>query len=400
MRQFLIGIVVTGVTVVAMLGIVEIALRVAPSLIGIAILERFEPGLRSEIVARLGMSTRNDTLVIASEQRLDRGPDINLGLPNRRYVRAVDEVDAAAGAVDHYETDALGFCNPPGVAEARPVDVLTVGGSIPNCAAVTGENNFTAWLGRELQAASYNMAVPGVGPYEYVEVLRRFGLALKPRVVVMAISEGDDLDDVLSHRKFMARAGKPRRKRSSGGLFSISYALAFFKGGIELAVRTIKDSGGPDFRYEVKVRGGTVPLNVANNDASELEVARLVDAGKVAADVYAESLGTFAALAREGGFRPLVVMVPSAYTTYLPTIKYSDGAIAPVMERFAVTQRRWLEKTATDAGMAYFDATPYMQKAAADRPLLYFPSNIHLTPEGHKALAEAVAPAVRALLAQ
>jgi len=405
MREIIIRTITVVVTVLIMLLLVEGALRLMPSLIGIAVLERFEPTLRGEVADRLGMATRKERVVISTEMRSDGGPDLELYFPNRRYIRRIDSADMAAGGVDYFEADSLGFCNPPGIAEQRPIHVLTVGGSIPNCAAVAKENNFTVWLGRELQATSYNMAQPGVGPYEYLEILRRFSAPLNPSVVVMAISEGDDLVDIRRHHEFKALAAKPqkkkkKKKKNGGGLFSVSYALAFFKGGIELAARQLKSSSEPEFRYGVTVEGKRVALNINNSDNNELEVARLVSDGAVKPDIYAEAVSQFAALARERGFRPLIVMVPSAYTAYRSTIVYSDPTVAPIMQRAADIQRDWLAKTAADLGVAYFDAADYMQKAAATRPLLYFPSNVHLTPEGHKALAEAVAPAVRALLGQ
>lgn len=207
------------------------------------------------------MATRNDGVLISTEMRSEGGPDLDLPLPNRRTIRQVDSADLAAGGVDYFESDSLGFCNPPGVAEQRPIPVLAIGGSIPNCAAVAKENNFTVWLGRELQATSYNMAAPGVGPYDYLEILRRFGAPLNPAVVIMAISQNDELVDIRKYHAF---------------------------------------------------------------------------------------------LARERGFGPLVVMVPSAHTDYARTITYSDPAICAIIPRAAETNSKSLAKTAADLGVAAF----------------------------------------------
>lgn len=401
MREWVVRTVTVLITVVVMLLAVEGILRAMPSLIDIAVLERFEPKLRGEIAGRLGLATRNDGMLISTEMRSDGGPDLVLPLPNRRYVKRVDGADLAAGGIDYVESDSLGFCNPPGIAEKRPIQVLTIAGSIPNCTAVANQDNFTVWLGREVQASSYNMAVPGVGPYDYLEVLRRFGAPLNPAVVVMAISQNDDLVDIRKYHAFKEQAANPekkRKKKKAGGVFSISYALAFLKGGIELAVRKLKSSSEPDFRYSAVVQGKQVALNVNNEDTNELEIARHVNDGKVKPDIYVDVVTQFANLAREHGFRPLVVLVPSAHTAYARTIAFSDPSLAPIIKSAAETNGKWLAKTAADLGVAYFDASDAMQKAALTRPLLYFPSNVHLTPEGHRALAEAVAPAVRTLL--
>ncbi len=401
MREALVRLVTVLVTALLMLGVVEIALRVSPSLIGVAILERFHPSLRTEIAGRLGLSTEADRYVLRSAERSDGGPDIFMHLPNRRYVTAVDEADMEAGGVVALETDSYGFCNPPGVVDRRPMQVLTIGGSIPNCAIVSAEDNFTNRLGEIAGVNSYNLAVPGVGPYEYLETMRKFGGKLDPQIVIMAISEGNDLRDIERFRRFKERQAKPRKsKEKLGGPFAVSYALAFFKGGIELAVKAFKSGGDPNFRYAADVKGVSTALNVRNGDTDELRLARRVAEGAVSVSIYEESTAAFAALARQMGFKPLVVMVPAAYTVYEPSIRYEDASLAPIMKRYSDAQRDWFAQNAERLGVAYFDATAYMQAAAKQRGLLYFPSNVHLTPEGHKALAEAVAPAVKALLAQ
>jgi lysophospholipase L1-like esterase len=46
------------------------------------------------------------------------------------------------------------------------------------------------------------------------------------------------------------------------------------------------------------------------------------------------------------------------------------------------------------------NATSALQAKGAETPLLYFPSDMHLTAAGHRALAEAVQGEVRAALDQ
>lgn len=401
MREALIRTIVTVVTILVMLGVVEAFLRVSPAMIGIPILERFPPSLRGEVAGRLGLSTEADRYVMRSDERGDGGPDIYLHHPNRRYMTAVDEDDLEVGGVPYLDTDSYGFCNPPEIVDRRPIHVLTIGGSIPNCATIRAEDNYTNRLGQILQVNSYNLAVPGVGPYEYLETMRRFGGKLAPQVVVMAISEGNDLRDIERFHAFKENQTSRKKKSETDGLFGVSYALAFFKGGIEVAVKAVKaERDNDDFRYTGTVQGAPVAMNTRNGDIDELRLARRVADGEVSAALYEESTAAFAALARSMGFIPLVVLVPGAYTAYAPSIAYDDPANTAIMKRYSDAQRQWFAENAPKLGLNYFDATAYMQGAAKTRPLLYFPSNVHLTPEGHRALAEAVAPAVRALLPQ
>ncbi|MGE0151105.1 MAG: SGNH/GDSL hydrolase family protein [Reyranellaceae bacterium] len=398
MREIAIRVATVAVTVLVMLLLAEGMLRLMPSLIGVAVLERFHPSLRTEIAGRLGLATQADRLIVASAERADKGPDLALHFPNRRYVRPVDQPDAEIGGVEHFDTDSLGFCNPPGLAERRPIHVASIGGSIPNCTAVVAADNYTARLGEMLGINAYNLAVPGVGPYEYLETLRRFGGGLAPKIVVMTIAESNDLRDIERFHRFKARDGRPRKDAGAGGLFAASYALAFLKGGVEVAIRSLRDSGGANFRYSVTVQGRRVPLNVNNGDVDELKLAQQIEQGRISPRLYEDSVAAFAALSRQMGFVPLVVLVPAAYTTYAETIEYEDAAITAAMRRYSDVQRQWFADNSARLGVRYFDATARMRELARERPLLFFPSNVHLTAEGHKALAEAVAPAVRELL--
>lgn len=397
MREILVRTIVVAVTIVLMLGMIEVALRVSPSLIGIAILDRFPPELGRKVATELGLSTQSNRRLITSQERTDKGPNFYTYTPNQSYLNAVDAADQAYGATDTLTTDSLAFCNPPELAKSARIDIVVIAGSLPNCAGTTAEQNFNIPLGQITGLTAYNMAVPRVGPNEYVEVLRKFGLPMKPRIVLMAISEGNDLRDIDRFNDFVAgkRDDEDEDEARSGGIFAASYALAFLKGGLELAWRQIKrEFIEPDFRYAVRAGSRRVPLNVANADLSELTYAKRMAAGRISADLYAPPLREFVRLAGEAGFVPMVVLVPAAYSAYAETVEFSDPSIAQVMNAYSEAQRDWFKANAAALGFRYVDATPAMREAARTRPLLYFPSNVHLTAEGHRVLAEAVAPEI------
>lgn len=403
MRETLVRTIMVMVTSVLMLGIVEVALRMEPSLIGIAILERFPPGLARDIATERGFSTKANRRMVASADRHDKGPSFFTYGPNQSYFSPVDEADKEAGAIDLLKTDALGFCNPPGLAAAGKIDVLVLAGSLPNCAGTTAEQNFNVPLAAMTGLSAYNMAVPQVGPMEYLEVLRRFGLQMKPRIVLMAISEGNDLRDVHRFEEYVAgrRDDSFRSEAEAGWLLESSYALSFLYSGFDLVRRDFKRSFiDPDFRYTVVIGGGRrVAMNIANADLSELAYARRLSERRVSADLFARPMREFVALARQHDFVPLVTLVPAAYSAYADTIQYADPSIATVMRQYSDVQRAWFRDNAASLGYAFVDATPAMREAATVGPVLFFPANVHLTADGHRVLAEAVAPAVRSLSA-
>jgi hypothetical protein len=398
MRQFMVKCVAVAISLLVALVLVEGVLRAAPSLIGLTILNRFHPDLRSTIAKEIGLETGDDFVLVTSAERSDKGPDFYLMKPNGVYWKPVDSIDKAYGAIEEVTTDERGFCNPARVAGLKTADVATLAGSIPTCSYISGEEIFSSYLGTESALASYNLAVRGVGPYEFIEVLKRYVDDLKPKLVILAISEGNDLRDCQRYIDHVS-GKKVRDRQPLGGPFAWSYALAFIKGGIEVAVATVKEQFEPDFRYTVVTRGQTIPMNVANSDTDELTLARAVESGEKSPELYRPPLEEFVRTARDHNFIPLVIIVPNAYTIYDRSITYDDPSVAPLIRGYSAAQRNWLAQNAASIGYQFFDPTDALQEQAATRPLLYFPSNVHPTAEGQKALAEIVAPTVKALLA-
>ncbi len=397
MRQTLVKVTGVALFAVLLLGIPELVLRLFPSLIAVSVIDRMHPDLRSEIASRLDLPVGSDYQIIPSAERLDQGPDLYLTKPNRPYFRPVDPIDAKAGARDTMHTDARGFCNPERIENLPRYDIATLGGSVPNCASVGGDEVFSTRLGDLLGVGSYNLTVYAVGPYEYNEIIARYYDELKPRVVIFAIAEANDLRD--SQRYLDHRAGKVRdRKGKLGGPFRVSYALAFVKASVEALAKRISAATRPDFRYSVEAVGTRVGMNVTNGDSDELQAAKDMLDGKLSPDLYAAPLESFVGLAKAKGFRPVVLTVPAAYTVYQSSVIFEDPGIGGVMANYSETQRRWLAENAARIGYEYLDPTDFLQERAADGPLLYFPSDVHLTAAGHDALAQAVAHSVRSEL--
>ena len=398
LRLILSNVAVFAVALLVALIIGEIVLRISPSLMSPAVIDRFHPTIREEVSARIGLTTKSDRVVVQSAERADGGPALYLYKPSRDYSFPLDEADIDVGGDDVWATDSRGFCNIAG-ADARPhADIVSIGGSITFCTAVPAEETYGADLERLTGEPVYSLDLPGIGPYEYLEVLRRSGLELTPRIVLLNISEGNDLRDVERYFAFIeGNAPEFRDKKRLGGPFAVSYVLAFLKGAIEKLVKDISSAARPDFRYSVLVEGVETPMNVTNNDPDELEYARRVDSGELSPSLYEDALGDFVALAGTANFLPVVTYIPQAYTAYADSVTFSDPSIAPILRAYSDKQRQWLADNAERLGYIFIDTTPALQAASESGPLAYFPANVHLTAAGHQAAAEAVAAGLATL---
>ena len=202
-KVFTLNFMTISISIALVLCISEAVLRSFPSLISVPVLQHFNSNLRQTVADRLQLSTKSSRHIIPSSERNDRGPDFYFFEPSRTLNVPVDPVDAVRGAIVDVEVDRNGFCNPPVAAERETVDVLLLGDSMTFCTAIKQKDTSSAQLEGITGLRAYNLGIPGIGPFEYVELLRKFGLSRKPKFVVMNIYEGNDLRDSDRYNNFL-----------------------------------------------------------------------------------------------------------------------------------------------------------------------------------------------------
>lgn len=389
---------------VAFLVLLEGALRLIPSAIPLGVLEQFEPALRSRIAVARRLPTRKDTVLIP---RSDGGPADLLWVyrPHTEVTWAFDE----PGIAKTVEMDERGFCNPPAVSEREPAALVAIGDSFTFCTAVVPEATWVSGLGQKLGIATDNLALPGRGLYEYLELLRNYGLEHVPRVVAMTVYEGNDYRDAVV---FHSARGKKEAGATSacptGGplcraalalrslpVLRSSYAVNLIAGAsLRLGLSARKSE--IDFRYAVDLAdGSTLTLNSRNGDRDEVEFAAALIAKNDAALLFGEALDAFAELGREKGFHPLLVYVPAAYTAYRERARFEDARIQTLMADYSDRLRAYFHEATEARGIEFLDATAALATAATGEATradpIYFPGNVHLTPGGHRVLAREIA---------
>jgi hypothetical protein len=373
--------------------ILEAALRLFPSLISVPLLAYFPAQLRHHIADRLNYGSVNDYVVIPTEQRSDHGPPLYMSAANSNSISVRDPADLAAGAIETIRMDAKGFCNPPAKAERLSVDIVVLGDSFVFCTGVEATNTSTSYLEEISHLTTYNMGVSKIGLYEYVELLRHFGLTLKPRVVILNIYEGNDLRDAMRYQKFLQSGGDRRAADNTvEDTLSYSYALSLVYASSEWLLRDqimwLLDSDRDiNYRYTARSQGALIPLNVTNRDRGEVRLAKSLKDGAVSLELWAPPLAAFKELAASHGFIGIVSYTPSMHTAYADTAVFEDPTSGELVRTMSQMQRDWLAKKSAELGLTYIDLTRAFQKAANEGPLTHFPANVHLTPYGHRVSA-------------
>lgn len=393
-KFFLNALLAAVVSLVIILGLLEVMLRLRPDLISLKVLLDFERPLRSELVGARGLTTQDDLQCIPANGRHGK---LCFVRPDQRYVMPVSGVDRAHGATAAVRHDAKGFCNPSAKAYWDRVGVLLIGDSMTWCTSVTPDQTFAAIFGERLGKRTYNLGVHGIGLYEYLEVLRRFGLALKPEMVVMVVS-GNDLRDAI-------RFWKDREKKhvdsdekgvfaSVGGSIGRSYAVNFVRSSVNMLSRKLFRSD-VDFRYTVGTKAGQLDMNLSNANSDEVESARRIASGEINFNVWDQALDDFAMLGRTYGFNPVLAYVPPAHAAYSASAQFHDEKVGRDVSEEVKRERAYLAGAARARDLVFVDTTEGLRTAAPHLPEpLYFPVNMHLTPEGHSVVAAILAKAL------
>lgn len=386
----------------------EISLRLVPGLIPPYMLLYFNKDLRHEIAARQNLPLADQTYEITRD---DSGPALHIYKPGITIENQFTDVGSKTVTVDEN-----GFCNEPTTySNNDSFDIVTIGDSFTFCTNVHYSETWSDSLGKKLSATVYNLGSPAKGMYEYLQILKNFGLEKRPKIVVMAVYEGNDLRDAIKYHDYINQAGTGEKNREEDcggsrvcelyitlqnnriGMYSYAYNLSLVSVRM-LRAWFINAKNGVehvrDFSYSMEGSGGVIVLNPDNTDEDEVINARKLQNGEVALDVFDDALDEFVRLAKENNFRPIIVYIPSAYTAYQNEIKFADAELLPIMENYSRQQRAYFSNKAQELSVVYIDTTEDLVRIAGDykakEKLLYFPHNVHLTPYGHTIVSKSI----------
>lgn len=399
------------------LGGLEIGLRAYPDMIPLKLLKRFHTAPRLEIAQRRSLWNESQMQVLPRD---DGGPPLKLFKPFSKIVYDFHGKDEKGAML----MDDQGFCNPPRDSYDRPqIDVIAIGDSFTWCVVVNPQATWISQIGEISGKTVYNLGRGGIGPYDYLQILKHFGLPKQPEYVIMNIYEGNDLRDSIRYVEHISAARQGRvlytdasdrstREIDIDSLIDYpvmrdSYALNFILAAVDKVYEGAKNvvlslTGGDapqrvNFRYRLKFPGKSVDFNLQNADESEVRSALGLKNGDMDFSAFEGALSGFVALAREYGFIPIVAYSPSAYTAYADFVEFEDASLGELMPWFSRTQRQFLHTKARELGYRFVDLTPAMQAAANDlqeKELIYHPINVHFTVKGNRIVGETLADAI------
>lgn len=319
-------------------------------------------------------------------------------------------------------------------AGAPPWHALVIGDSYVEIGE-SDDDTLSERLHRATGRSAFNLGRGWYGPHQYVELLRRFGPATRPRYALFCFFAGNDVENVeeyvrwsrggsyydwgTAQRAFPVRywvaLGDARRwlgdrledwwrRPRPGPPAAVAAAppvlppaarppdLAPAPASSETPMPILRGPAHP--RVGVVALGGEhVPMRFAYRPQPRPAAALLASPGWT---MLRERLAEFRAIAEADGIVPIVVYVPTKFEVYAPLLTPESGvevrAEAETLRPFLDSSAEALRTVAGAVGVELVDLLPDFRAHAASGELLYYPFDSHWNAAGRQAAAEQIAP--------
>ena len=274
--------------------------------------------------------------------------------------------------------DSNGFRNDKEISQA---DLVVVGDSFIEAATVSQQEMLTSVLARLQEREVANLGQLWYGPQQEFFVLKRFGLKLKPKVLVWAFFGGNDLTDF--HRYEEATKDWDNRSAGFHSLKTRSFSKNALLAGFSMIGKPKLRDPAPYCTLNAGSVSGTKMYfyykEAALSEKFQATLKRVLNILKEAEE-----------LTRENGVQLVVAYLPSKYQVYHDLCDPNDSYIIDNWELGHLTTHLKNGIAEISDTIGYVDLTESLQSKAKSSPLLYFTDDTHWTVLGNEISAQAL----------
>ncbi len=261
--------------------------------------------------------------------------------------------------------------------------VVAIGDSFVEAVLVPLEQTLSERIARAISQPVANLGQSAYGLQQELVVLRRFGLPLRPRVVLWFLFGGNDFRDIAYYEDLRANFGKALerpayRQRSflRSALFALSKATlpARVSGAAQLQnAAFVRADGGRDTLYFGQA-----------TDPPTAEEWR----------VGTDSLREAARLSRAANAELVVVYIPRKFEVYQGRLDVPPGSRLHSWSDPQLNRR--VAEWASSEAIAYLDTTDVLRGEVERGSHPYLPDDVHWNGRGHQLVAEQIVRWLRA----
>ena len=305
-------------------------------------------------------------------------------------------------------TDKNGFIN--NNATRNLPDILVIGDSFVGDAL-----NEADTFGRRLESmvglTVGNLGVPGYGPLQYLEVLKRYGIQQKPRYALFVFYAGNDIEDISEYLQWKRGNARYYQAEVLSQPFLSRYVVAL-KDGVHFlgslgdtlfSMMLVKQS----YYNSERIHPDIAVVTLGNHDYRMLIPAE--NKIKSSAELLAseegqalrKTLAGFKEICAKNGIVPVIIYIPTVTTIYADHSNSESGKNWLRLRDEQIARKRNTEDAvailARSMSLKLINLTPVFESAAADGKLLYQPFDTHWSSEGRQVAADHVAKILKSI---
>jgi len=338
----------------------------------------------------------------ATWQRPHRAFDPELGWVYRPYAKLSG---AAQGGIARL----LCLSNPPYPYQVRldrhgfrnaedldTADVAVVGDSFIEATETPSDRTVTSVLGHLTNSTVANLGRGAYGPQQELIVLERYALPLRPRVVVWAFYEGNDLLDLEYYDAMMSALARGEVTVAPSA-YERSFTLSALGGLFALTDSCTPASGqwSSSGRFRT-AEGQDVPIHFFMYE--ELRNDRWSPQHAAALQRVRNILRQAHEITQRQGITLVVAFIPLSFRVYKDVVECTDGSTCATWAVNDLPQRFEAAVAEVSEEIPYIDLTPVLVAEARAGRLAYLPDDTHWSAEGHRVAAEAIAESIEPFL--
>jgi PAS domain S-box-containing protein len=289
-------------------------------------------------------------------------------------------------------------------------DVVVVGDSYMDFGE-SESDTFPKRLEKHLDGLTVlNLGIAGYGPFQYLEVLKKYGLPKNPKYALFSFYSGNDIGDI---REFLLwRQGSGEAMYTSGDV-PFWQGYIFMLNDLRRKFRTVAATAGKLFFDYVGVTGGypyiypeIAVLDLGPNGQHKI---KFVDLNETASPQeisrwdewrhLAKILTEFKELCLRHGIKPVAVHVPSATAIYADQTTLESGTKWRRVRDRQVAAKNNIEiafvHLAEELDIELINLSPVLKNAAERGHMVYYSLDSHWNSDGRELAARHVAAQLR-----
>jgi hypothetical protein len=291
-------------------------------------------------------------------------------------------------------------------SSSPPYQIVVVGDSFIEVGNDT--TTLSERLREESGLSTFNLGRGWYGPYQYLELFRKYGLALKPRYAVFGFFVGNDIDDIKEYERWRREGVYHFYRGEFSKSFLAKYLIALSDSGSYLLKQ------GRNLRSELYalkngltgVQGSEIHPGLAVIRVGKTELKMKITGWEQEGSpeqllaskewqTLRSLLTTFRQLCRENGIQPILLYIPSKIEVYADYATADSGQeFKRKLEqhyRYPNNAPEAITMLSKELDLSLVNPLPYFKHLTEEGHLLYHPFDSHWNNEGIHAAAKYIA---------